>query len=70
VRLDVINAHRRGDAGHLIELAQIVREIWVIDDAAEVAFEVAVIDRVEANKRREQPPVRLGDDRARDIALA
>jgi len=69
VGLDVVHVHGRGDTGHLMELAQIVREIWVVDDAAQVAFEMDVVDRIEADQCREQPPVRLGDDRAREIAL-
>src|SRR5205807_188818 len=48
VPLDVVHVDGRGDASLLIEIAQIVREIGIINDAAQVAFEVAVVDGVEA----------------------
>src|SRR5262245_8206522 len=51
--LDLIHVHRRGDAFLLIEGAQVIGEIRIIDDAAQVAFEVAVVDRVKANERGE-----------------
>src|SRR5262245_34777114 len=70
VPLDVIHVHGRGDAGLLVEVAQVVAEIGIVDDAAQIAFEVAVIDRVEAHQRREQPPVGLGDLAAGEVALA
>ena len=69
VPLDVIDVHGLGDARHLIEIAQIVRQVRIVDDAPQVALEVAVIDRVEADQRREQPPVGLGQARAGEIAL-
>jgi hypothetical protein len=49
----VVHVDGRGDAGLLIEIAQVIREIGIVDDAAQVAFEVAVVDRVEANERGE-----------------
>ena len=67
--LDVIDAHGLVDARHLIEVTEIVRQILVIADAPQIALEVAVIDRVEANERGEQPPVGLGHARAGDVAL-
>ena len=71
VPLDVIHVHGLGDARHLIEVAQIVRQVRIVGDAAQVAFEVAVIDRVEADERGEQPPVGLGQRvRRRDSAGA
>src|SRR5260370_1664751 len=42
----------------------------IVDDPPQVALEVAVIDRVEANERGEQPPVRLRDVLADEVALA
>src|SRR5207249_11080904 len=52
------------------EIAQIILEIGIADAAAQVAFEAAVIDRIEANERGEQPPVGFGDVFAREVALA
>src|SRR5690349_18241441 len=70
VALDVIHVHRVGDARHLIEFAQVVRQVRIVDDAAQIALEVAVIDRVKSKYRGEQPPVRFGQRRAAEIALA
>ena len=69
VPLDVIDADGLGDARHLIEIAEIIRQVRVVGDAAQVALEVAVIDRVEADQRGEQPPVGFGHPRAGEIAL-
>src|SRR5665213_1458501 len=69
VSFDLIDAHRAGNSRHLIKLAKITPHIGIVGDAAQVAFEMAVVDRVEANERREQPPIRLGDLVAHQIAL-
>jgi hypothetical protein len=60
VPLDVIHVDGVGNAGRLIKLAQIIRQVRVVDDAAQIAFEVAVIDRVKTDQRREQPPIGFG----------
>src|ERR1700722_8670982 len=52
VPLDVIEVHGLGDARHLIKLTQVIRQVRIVDDPAQVALEVAIIDRVEADKRR------------------
>jgi hypothetical protein len=69
VGLDVIQVHRLGDARHLIQLAHIVRQVGIVFDAADVAFEVAVINGIEADERGEQAPVGFGQCRADEIAL-
>ena len=66
----VARCHGRGDAGHLIELAHIVRQVRIVGDALPVAFEQREIGDVEAHQSREQAPVRLGDLIADQIALA
>jgi hypothetical protein len=56
VALDVVHVDGLGDAGDLIEVAEIAPEIGAVDDAPPVALEVPDIDRVEAHQRGEQPP--------------
>ena len=68
VPLDVIHVDGLGDAGVLVQLAQVARELRVVDDAAQVALEVADVHGVEAHERREQAPVRLGDRVAHQVA--
>ena len=48
---DVIQIDRLGDAGLLVQVHQIVLQVWIINDAPEVAFEVAVIHRVKTHER-------------------
>ena len=69
VALDVLHVHGPGDARHLVELAGIAPKIRIIDQAAPVALEVVVVDRVEAHQGGEGAPVGLGDARAGQVAL-
>src|SRR5690606_5065135 len=57
-----------GDAGPLVQLAQVAGQVRVVGDAPQVALEVAVVDRVEAHQGGEQPPVRLGEAFAEQVA--
>ena len=59
-----------GDPRQLIELARIGPEVGIVDQPPEVAFEVADVDRIEADERREQAHVGLGDPFAGQVALA
>ncbi len=49
--LDVIEVHRLSDARLLVQIDQVALQIWIIDDAPQVAFEMAVINRVETHQR-------------------
>ena len=68
VALDVLHVHRLRHARLLIEIAHIAGEVRIVGDAADIAFEMADIDRIEPQQRRKQPPVRLGDRGAGQIA--
>src|SRR5690606_19603915 len=57
---DMIEMHRLCHARPLIQLADIGPECGVIDNPRPVAFEMAMIDRIKAYERGEQPPIRLG----------
>ena len=57
--LDVIEIDGIGDARLLIQIHQITLQIGIVDDTAQVALEMAVIDGVEPNERAKKPPVRL-----------
>lgn len=46
--LDVVKVHGVGDAVGLIEIFEVVEEVWVIDDPPEVALEMAMVDGVES----------------------
>ena len=69
VPLDMVEIDGLGDAVGLVEIFEITEQAWVIDDATEVAFEVAVIDRIESDQGDEQPPVRFDEFRAEEITL-
>ena len=57
VPLDVVEVHGVGDPVGLIEIFEVAKEVGVVDDPPEVAFEMAVIDGVEAYERDEQAPI-------------
>ncbi len=66
---DVVHEDRVRHARHLIQRARVIPQIRIIDDAAAVALEVAVIDRIEPHQRGEQTPVGLGHAVAHQEAL-
>ena len=66
---DVKEVDRLGDPRPMIELAQIALQSGIVGDLPQIALEVAEIDRVEADQRREQAPVRLGQPLAAEEAL-
>jgi hypothetical protein len=68
VPLDVIEIHRPGDARCLIQVAEVALQIRIVDDPPEVAFEVPVIDRIEAHEGAEKPPVRFDECCAKQIS--
>lgn len=59
VPLDVVEVHRRRDAGLKINIAHETQQRRVIDDAPEIALEVTVVNRVEADQGAEQAQVAL-----------
>ncbi len=59
--LDVIEIDRLGDAGLLIQIHQITLQIWVIDDAPQIALEMPVINDVEPDERAEKSPIGFDD---------
>ena len=59
--LDVIEVDGLGDTGLLIQVHQVTLQVRVIDDAADVAFEVTVIDDVKPDERAEKSPVGFYD---------
>ena len=70
VALDVIEIDGLGDTRVLVEVQEIALQVRIIEDALDVTFEVAVIDRIEANERAEQAPVRLHDPMPEEIAVS
>ncbi len=51
---DVFHIYRLGNAGQLIEFPEIIREIGIVSDAAQVAFEMRKVYGVEPNEGREK----------------
>jgi hypothetical protein len=68
---DVIaRLHRLGDARQLIELAHVAGKVGVIGDAFLVASEQREVGDIEPDQGGKQPPVRLGDLPAEQVALS
>ena len=57
VPLDVIEVYGIGDAVGLIEVFEVTEEVRVVDDPSKVAFEMAMVDGVEAHEGDEQAPI-------------
>ena len=57
VPLDVVEVDGIGDAVGLIEVFEVTEEVGVVDDPSKVAFEMAMVDGVEAYKGDEQAPI-------------
>ena len=68
VVLDMGEVHRLAYARPLVQFAQVAREMRVIGDAAQIAFEMPDIDRIETHQRGEEPPIGFGDGVADEIA--
>ena len=68
VTLDVIEIDGLGDTWVLVQIHQVSLKIWVIDNASDVALEVAVIDDVKPDQGAEKSPVGFDDAAAEEIA--
>ena len=60
--LDVREINGVGDTGDCVQTHHQIMQRLAIADTPQMAFEVIVLDRVEADKRGEQAPVRFGED--------
>ena len=59
---------RLRDAGQAVDVAGEAPERRIVNDAAQVAFEVPVVHGVEARRRGEQPDVGFGEAFAEQVA--
>jgi hypothetical protein len=55
--LDVVEDHGIVDPVGLIEVFEVTEEVGVVDDLSKVAFEMAMVDGVEAHEGDEQAPI-------------
>ena len=60
VMLDMVHVDRPGYTSMLIQVTRICPKVWVVHEATNIALEMTYIDRIEADKRSKQTPVRLG----------
>src|SRR5438874_2469383 len=67
--LDVIEVDGLAETALLKQIARVGPKMRVVDDSPQVALEVAEVDGVETDERREQPDVRLGHPIANQIPL-
>src|ERR1043166_8138533 len=64
VTLDMVDVDGFEDAGLLIKIAKVALKVWVVDDPAEVAFEMTVINSIETDQGAKQTPIGFDDLRA------
>ena len=67
--LDAGNVGDLGYARPLVELAQVVRQVVILVYVIAIAFEIAVIGRVEPHQRHVEAPIGFRDPFATQIAL-
>src|SRR4051812_6374631 len=67
--LDMIEIHRLSDSAMLVQVHEVALHTSIIDNAADVTFEMAVINRVKADERAEKPPVCFHDAVAKEISI-
>lgn len=70
VPLDMVEVDRVPEAWVLIEIAGVSPEDGVVNETAQVAFEMSMVDGIEADQRREQTDIRLRQLPADEVALA
>ena len=57
VPADVIEVHGLGDARQLEQIPSVAPEVRIIDQSAQIAFEMAEVDGIETNQGGEETPV-------------
>ena len=68
VTLDVIEVDGLGDTWLLVQIHQVSLKIRAINNASDVALEVAVIDDVKPNQCAEKSPIRFDNGIPEQIA--
>ena len=57
--LDVIEVNDVGNSVELIQIAKVSKQIRVIHNPADIAFEMPVINRVKSDQRYKKSPIRF-----------
>ena len=65
---DMIEVYRRSNPGELKQIAGVTPEIGIIDEPAQITFEVADIDGIETDERSKETPIGLDRSVAEKIA--
>ena len=61
VVLDVLDIDGLRDPRQVVDFTRVAPEMRIIDNPAQVAFEMTEVDLVKPDQRREQPDVGLGE---------
>ena len=65
--LDLLEIEGLSDPGRLIKLAQIFYQMTIVLNPAQIAFEMTVVNQIEAQQGGKGTPVRFGDSFAGKI---
>ena len=66
---NMVHVHGLGDARLLIKVPQVTIQVGVIDDSAQVAFEMDVINRIKAHQGAKEPPIGFHNAAAEQVTL-
>ncbi len=61
VRLNMLEICGFGNPWNLVQLLQVVEEVWILTDSTNVAFEMRDVNNIETHKGGEKSPVRHSD---------
>src|SRR5574339_583934 len=67
VTLDMVEINGLRDPIILVKISQIAEEMGIVRDSPHVAFEVNIIDGIEADQRHKQAPVGFHDPLSEEI---
>ena len=56
---DMVHIHGPGNARLVIQLPQVPPQVRIINDSADIALEVKIIDGVEPDQGAKEPPIRF-----------
>lgn len=61
VGLDMVEVHRVSNSWHIVDAFGVVPEVWIIDQAFEIAFEMTMVNGIEAHECSEEANISFSE---------